>query len=193
MHTPQPTALASTTPTLPPSCVKDLGYCRTQGILVSFLSAFLPGFILLLTCLPRSSVLLSSCVHILTFSLAIPHPHTRRHPKQYEHHILVAGAADSPLPTAWATPHCDVAKPPAPPVSSLSRSLFCPPHHDRIERSTAFAARQTRLTASLAPRTAPSLQAPFAAAVQPSTPRASSTLSPPFACRKQDQNLHQPP
>ncbi|KAJ7907398.1 hypothetical protein B0H13DRAFT_2662411 [Mycena leptocephala] len=124
---------------------------------------------------------------------AIPHPRTRPHLEQHEHHIPVAGAADSPSPTAWATPHCDVAKPPAPPVSSLSRSLFCPAHHDRFERSTAFAARQTRLTASPAPRTAPSLQAPLAAAVQPSTPRASSTSSPPFTCRKQDQNLHKPP
>ncbi|KAJ7854856.1 hypothetical protein B0H13DRAFT_2673277 [Mycena leptocephala] len=120
---------------------------------------------------------------------SIPHPRTRPHLKQHEHHTPVAGAADSPPPTAWATPHCDVAKPPALPVSSPSRSPFCPARHDRFERSTAFAAQQARLTASPAPRTAPSLQAPLAAAVQPSMPRASSASSSPFTCRKQDQNL----
>ncbi|KAJ7907400.1 hypothetical protein B0H13DRAFT_2332435 [Mycena leptocephala] len=62
------------TPTPPPFCAKDLGYCRTRGILPSRTRALVPI-------------------------------------KEHEHHIPVAGAADSPPPTAtardraWATPN----------------------------------------------------------------------------------------
>ncbi|KAJ7917248.1 hypothetical protein B0H13DRAFT_2443380 [Mycena leptocephala] len=62
---------ASMTPTLPPSCAMELGYCRIRGSLVrSFpaplFSAFLPGFILPLT--PSTPFIFN---HTLSASLAL--------------------------------------------------------------------------------------------------------------------------
>jgi hypothetical protein len=119
-------------------------------------------------------------VHILTSSLAIPHPRTRRHLKQYEHHILVAGAADSPPPTAtardraWATPNF-----PRHPFL-VSHAVFSAP------RTTTASSEIPPLLHDAASATCGGRSAKHAASIF-------GLIPPRFACRKQDQNLHQPP